>query len=165
LLTNVLRRTIAEIDPELAVSNVQTMQQIERASVGNRRFQLTLVTAFAASSLIVAALGIYGVLAYAVSARTHELAMRMALGAQSSRIVALVIRQGMQPVLFGLVFGIVLALAFGRAISSLLYAVTPTDLSTITTVVMLTLIVAFVASLLPARRAVGTSVLAALRYD
>jgi ABC-type antimicrobial peptide transport system permease subunit len=89
----------------------------------------------------------------------------MALGARPKRIVGLIVRQGMQPVLVGLVLGILAAVAFGRVISSLLYSVTPTDASTIASVVSVTLVAALCAALLPARRAVKTSLLAALRYD
>jgi len=105
------------------------------------------------------------VLAYAVSARHHELAMRMALGARRGRVLALVLRQGMRPVLVGIAAGIVGALALGRTLSSLLFGVAPTDSTTIVTVVVLTLTAALQASILPSRRAAGTSVLRALRYE
>ncbi|HMB73549.1 MAG TPA: FtsX-like permease family protein, partial [Gammaproteobacteria bacterium] len=161
----VLRNAVAELDPDLAVANVQTLQQIEAASVGARRAQLYLVGAFGAASLLIAALGIYSVLAYTVSARRHELALRMALGAGRGNVLAFVLRQGMLPVLVGIVVGIAAAMALGSVLASLLYEVAPTDAATLLTVVAVTLIAALLASLLPARRAAGTSLLNALRYE
>ena len=160
-----VRHAVASLDRELAISNVQTMRQIESTSLGDRRFQLMLVIAFGASSLLIAALGTYSVLAYAVTTRTHELAMRMALGAKPGTVLAMVLRQGMRPVFLGLGLGILAALAFGRLLAGLLYSVTPTDTTTLISVVVVTLTAAFLASLLPARRAARTSLLAALRYE
>lgn len=159
-----LRRIVASVDEELSISNVQTMQQIDSASLGARRFQLRLIGAFAVSSLLIAGIGIYGVLAYVVSARTHELAMRMALGAQRSRIMRLVISQGMRPVVAGLVLGIVAATGIGRAIASLLYVVEPTDTVTLVSVVALTLLAALAAAVLPARKATQPSLLESLQH-
>jgi putative ABC transport system permease protein len=123
------------------------------------------VGAFGLASLLIAALGIYSVLAYAVSARLHELAMRMALGARSSSVFSLVLRQGMRPVLVGILLGVAGAIAAGRMLSSLLFGVAPTDVTTIVTVIAVTLGAALLASVLPARRAAGTSVLRILRYE
>ncbi|HUF73299.1 MAG TPA: ABC transporter permease [Gammaproteobacteria bacterium] len=162
---SILRRAVASLDKDLALSRLQTLEQIESASVGERRFQLYLVGGFGISSLLIAALGIYSVLAYAVSVRHHELAMRMALGARRGRVLALVLRQGMRPVLVGIGLGVVGAIALGRLLSSLLFGVAPTDATTIATVVAVTLTTALLASVLPARRAAGTSVLRALRYE
>lgn len=160
-----VRNAVASLDRELAISNVETMRQIESASVGDRRFQLMLVIAFGVSALLIAALGTYSVLAYAVTTRTHELAMRMALGARRGTVLAMVLRQGMRPVFLGVGFGIFAALAFGRLLAGLLYSVTPTDPTTLISVVVVTLTAAFLASLLPAHRAARTSLLAALRYE
>jgi hypothetical protein len=162
---SILRRAVAALDPDLAISRVQTMEQIEHASVGSRRFQLYLVGAFGAASLLIAVIGIYSVLAYAVSARRHELAMRIALGASRSNVFSLVLGQGMRPVLFGIALGLAGAAALGRLLSSLLFGVTSTDPTTITVVVMVTCLAALLASILPARKATGTSVLAVLRYE
>jgi putative ABC transport system permease protein len=162
---SILRRAVASLDKEVAISRLQTMDQIESASVGERRFQLYLVGTFGVASLLIAALGIYSVLAYAVSARLHELAMRMALGARSSSVFSLVLKQGMRPVLVGILLGVAGAIAAGRMLSSLLFGVSPTDATTIVTVVAVTLGAALLASVLPARRAAGTSVLRILRYE
>jgi predicted permease len=162
---SILRRAVASLDPDLAISRLQTMEQIEDASVGGRRFQLYLVGAFGVASLLIAVLGIYSVLAYAVSARHHELAMRIALGASRSDVFSLVLGQGMRPVLVGIGLGLAGAIALGRMLSSLLFGVAPNDATTIAVVVAVTCVAAFVASLLPARRATGTSVLAVLRYE
>ena len=162
---SILRRAVATLDKDLALSRLQTLEQIESASVGERRFQLYLVGGFGISSLLIAALGVYSVLAYAVSVRHHELALRMALGARRGRVLSLVLRQGMRPVLVGIGLGVVGAIALGRLLSSLLFGVAPTDATTIATVVAVTLTTALLASVLPARRAAGTSVLRALRYE
>jgi putative ABC transport system permease protein len=160
-----LRNAVASLDKELAISKVETMSQIEGTSLGARRLQLVLVVGFGAASLLIAALGTYGVLAYAVAARTRELALRMALGARQATVLALVLRQGMQPVLLGLVLGIGAALAFGRLLANLLYAVAPTDTKTLVVVTAVTLTATVFASLLPARRAARTSLLEALRNE
>jgi putative ABC transport system permease protein len=161
----VLRNVIRSIDPTLAVSDVRTMRQIESASLGERRFQLRLVAAFGAAALVIAALGIYGVLAYTVASRTQELAIRLALGARESSVRSLVMWHGMRPVLVGLALGVPLALVLGRFISSLLFAVTPSDPATLASVVAVTLVAALLASWIPARRAARTSPMTALRYE
>jgi ABC-type antimicrobial peptide transport system permease subunit len=162
---SVIREAVAAIDRDIAVANLQTLEQIESASVGERRLQLYLVAAFGIASLIIAALGIYSVLAYATSTRSHELAMRMALGAARTNVLLLVLCQGMQPVLIGVAFGLTAAIAFGRMLESLLFEVSPTDTLTLATVVAVTLIAAVLASVLPARRAARTPLLSALRYE
>ena len=160
-----LRNAVASLDAGLAVSKVRPMSDIEDASLGARRFQLVLVAVFAIGSLLIAALGTYSVLSYAVAARTHEFAMRMALGAGRANVLALVLRQGMAPVLLGLVLGIAAALALGRLLANLYFSVVPSDAATLATVTAVTLAVALLASLLPARRAARTSLLDALRYE
>jgi predicted permease len=165
MAVGVLRDAVASLDPELALSDVRTMRQIERASLGERRLQLWLVVAFGAASLLIAAVGTYSVLAYTVASRTNELAIRLALGARPSAVRAMVLRQGMRPILVGLAAGVVTAVILGRFLSSLLYSVTPRDPATLTTVVAVTLVAALLASWLPARRAARTSLQDALRYE
>lgn len=165
LAAGVLRAVVRSLDSALAVSDVRTMQQIESASLGERRFQLTLVAAFGAAALVIAALGTYGVLAYTVASRTQELAIRLALGAHEFAVRSLVMRHGMRPVLVGLALGIAFAFVLGRLISSLLFSVTPSDPTTLSSVAAVTLGAAFLASWIPARRAARTSPVAALRYE
>ena len=161
----VLRAAIAELDDGIAISDIRTMQQIERAAVGERRVQLYLVGAFGLASLLIAALGIYSVLAYSVSARRHELALRMTLGADRGSVQALVLRQGMKPVLIGIVLGVTAAMVLGSVIASLLFDVATNDSTTLLSVIGITFITAILASLIPARRAASTSLLTALRYE
>jgi putative ABC transport system permease protein len=162
---SILRRAVKSLDPDLAISRLQTMEQIESASVRSRRFQLYLVGSFGLASLLIAALGIYSVLAYAVSARHHELAMRMALGAHRRSVLSFVLKQGLRPVLAGIGLGLIGAIALGRMLSGFLYGVAPTDATTFAVVVAVTLLAAVLASVFPARRAVRTSVLTVLRYE
>src|SRR5205823_11794432 len=118
----------------LPIPAVRTMEELVDGSVAQRRFQVTLMVAFAASALLVACLGIYGVVSYSVARRRNEIGIRMALGAPRSQLLGLVIRQGMAPVAVGLVGGVVVALFLGRAIRSLLFGVRPTDPLTIAAV-------------------------------
>src|SRR4030095_9494681 len=109
------------------VHEVATMQQLVAASVATRRFNMVLVVIFSALALVVAAVGIYGVMSYTVTARTHEIGIRMALGARAVSVLSLVIKDGMKLALAGLAIGIAVALALTRLIRTLLFDVTPTD--------------------------------------
>jgi putative ABC transport system permease protein len=160
-----LRGAVASLDRDLPLANVQTMREIEGAVLGERRFQLMVMAAFAAASLLLAAIGTYSVLAYAVARRTHEIAIRLALGASPARVRAMIVRQGIRPVLLGLGLGMAGALASGRILSGLLYGVTPTDPATFAAVVAVMLAAAVLACWIPARRVVGTSLLGALRDE
>jgi ABC-type antimicrobial peptide transport system permease subunit len=141
------------------------MKDVVDGSLGQRRFQLTLMGAFAACALLVASLGIYGVVSYSVARRRNEIGIRMALGAQRSEMLALVIRQGMTPVVLGLTAGVVLALFLGRAIRGLLFGIQPTNLLTIAGVTAVLFVIGTVACFIPARRAAGTDAVAALRFE
>ena len=134
-------------------------------SVTQRRFQLQLMMIFAASALLVASLGIYGVVAYSVARRRNEIGIRMALGAKRSQMLALVIRQGMGPVVLGLAAGVAVALLLGRVIRGLLFEVQTADPVTIAVVVLSLLLIGALACLIPARRAAGTNPVTALRFD
>ena len=136
-----------------------------RESLAQRRFQMLLVSAFAGTALLLAALGIYGVVSYSVTRRRNEMGVRMALGAEARNLYAMVIRQAMTPVVLGLVVGIAGALAIGRVLVSLLYEVGPRDPAVIVGVAGVLLAVALAACFFPARRAAGASPLEAIRYE
>ena len=159
-----VRSTVASLDRELAVSKVRTMSEIESASLGERRFQLILAIAFGAASLLIAALGTYSVVAYDVARRAHDIAMRMALGADGQRVIVTVLKQGMRPVAFGVIAGVAGALLLGRYFTGLLFGVSPWDPITLATVAGVSLVAALLASWLPARRAARTSPLETLRH-
>jgi predicted permease len=160
-----LRSVLRNEDPQLPIRDVLTMEQIVDRSVAQRRFQATLVIAFAASALLVASLGIYGVVSYSVARRRNEIGIRMALGARRSQLLRLVVRQGMLPVVLGLAAGLTAALFLGRTIRGLLFEVQPHDPLTIGAVTVVLLAVGVLACLIPARRAVGTDAVAALRFE
>jgi ABC-type antimicrobial peptide transport system permease subunit len=160
-----LRAALSSEDPQLPIRDIQTMEEIIDGSVAQRRFQAMLVIAFAASALLVASLGIYGVVSYSVARRRNEIGIRMALGAQRSQLLRLVIRQGMTPVMLGLAGGLTGALVLGRMIRGLLFEVQPGDPLTIAGVIIVLLAVGVLACLFPAQRAAGTDVVAALRFE
>jgi predicted permease len=160
-----VRAALHAVNPEFAVGQAMTMEEIVESSVNGRRFQMNLVVAFAAFALVLASLGIYGVLSFSVARRTPELGIRLALGARASALGAMVVRQGMVPVLGGLAAGLIGAIAAGRAVSSELYGVPPNDLPTFAAVAILLLLVGLCASWLPARRAMRTDPLKALRFE
>lgn len=160
-----LRAALRSEDPQLPIQTIRTMQEVVDGSVAQRRFQLTLVVVFAASALLVASLGIYGVVSYWVARRRNEIGIRLALGAQRSRLLALIVCQGMAPVVFGLAAGLAAALFLGRAIRGLLFGIQPTDPSTIAGVTVVLLVVGALACFIPARRATGTDAVAALRLE
>lgn len=161
----VLRRAVAKLDSAVPISHIETSGHALSDSVAQRRFQMLLVGGFAISALLVAALGIFGVLAGVVSARRNEIGIRMALGASRVGVVALVIRQGMMPVLAGLLAGIAVALGFSSAIGKLLYQVRPADPLTFAAVTLLLGGVAVLACWIPARRAARVDPMEALRYE
>ncbi|HTR38560.1 MAG TPA: ABC transporter permease [Bryobacteraceae bacterium] len=164
-VTGAIRGAIHRIDPELPVPQFQTMEQILDDSVAQQRFQMSLILLFAAAALLLASLGIYGVVSYSVTLRTNEMGIRMALGAQGADVLRMVLRQSMAPVAFGLAGGFVVWLAAGRLLASLLYGVTPLDLLTIGIAMSTLAAVAALASFIPARRAVRVDPSTALRYE
>jgi putative ABC transport system permease protein len=148
-----VRREILAIDPEQAAFNVATMDQVLAESISLRRISMFLLAGFAALALLLAAIGIYGVLAQAVVQRTHEIGIRMALGAQIRDILTLILGHGMTLAALGISAGIVGALGVTRLIANLLFGVAATDPSTFAAIAALLGAVAFVACYLPARRA------------
>jgi predicted permease len=160
-----LRQTVLNVDSDMPVSQIQTMDEVVSESVSSRRFQALLTVLFGASALGLAVFGIYGVVAYGVVRRRSELGIRMALGARAGDIFQSVVSQGMLPVWFGLAAGILGALAFGRAIASLLYGVSAYDPATIVVVCCVLLGAALLACAGPALRAARSDPLQAIRYE
>jgi len=160
-----IRRTVAAIDPEQPVSDMRSMDQRLSASLASRRFNMLLLLLFAGIALALSAIGIYGVVAYAVTERTHELGVRLALGAQRRDVVRMVVGRGLALATIGAFVGAAAALPVTRLMSGLLYGVTPTDPVTFAAVALLLLLVASAASWLPARRAVRVDPVTALRAE
>ncbi len=159
------REAIRSLDPRLAVSEVRTLEEVIGASVSRQRFTMLLLAIFAAIALVLAAVGVYGVMSYWVSERTREIGIRMALGATQRQVTALVVREGLVPVLAGVAAGGVVALSLAGVMRGLLYGVAPRDPVTFVGVGVALVAVSVAASWLPARRAALLPPVEALRYD
>jgi ABC-type antimicrobial peptide transport system permease subunit len=160
-----LRRELQRFAPDLDLSGLQTMRQALSASLAPQRFLLVLVGAFALCALILAALGIYGVMSHLVTLRTREIGIRLALGATRREVMAWVLRRGATLTLTGLAIGFGLALAVTRLIASVLYQTSPTDPLTFTCVPWVLGASALLACWIPARRAARVDPMIALRHD
>ena len=160
-----VQQQIAALDPELPVSQVRTMRQIVGDSLGNLSFVAILVLAFAVLSLVLAAVGLYGVLAYLMTQRTRELGIRLALGAQREQVLRLMLFDGLRPALFGLGWGIAASLAATSIIQSMLSGTTPLDPMVFAGVATMLTGVATLACLIPAWRASRLDPLRALRAE
>lgn len=160
-----LRRAIWSEDRNAPITDVETMDQIVSSSVAQPRFQALLLGSFGALGLILAMVGIYGVISYGVTQRTREIGLRMALGAHPSHVLRMVIREGMLLAGAGIVAGIGGALALGRVLQSLLFEIRPTDPATFVGVAMLLALVTLAACWIPARRAMKVDPMVALRYE
>jgi len=162
-MTQTLRSAIAEIDPLLALQQIQPMNDVISNIEAPRRFNTTLITAFAAGALLLSIIGIYAVVAFSVSLRTQEIAIRMALGAQRSAIARLVLISGAKTALIGCGLGVLGSLAVSRMISSFLFNVSATDPLVYIAAVVIMMLIALLASALPARRAASADPVNALR--
>jgi putative ABC transport system permease protein len=164
-LAHAVRDRIWAIDKNQPILNVQSMEQLLWQSVAEPRSYTMLLGLFAAMALVIAAAGIYGICAYSVVRRTHEIGIRLAVGATPGEILRLLLRNGMTLILVGLGAGVLGSLAMGRVISGLLFGVTPTDASIFTGVLVLFALVSFAATYVPARRAMRIDPTIAFRYE
>jgi predicted permease len=160
-----VREQVQALDPTLPVFGAQTLSATVSESLSQRRFSMEMVGAFALTALLLATLGIYGVISYLVSERTHEIGIRLALGAQRSNILRIILHQGMTLALAGALVGLVCALIVSHLMASLLYGVRPSDPLTFAGIAFLFLAVALFACYLPARRAMRIDPMIALRYE
>jgi putative ABC transport system permease protein len=164
-LAPAVRSQIWSIDKDQPVGDVRTMEDRIAGYAAGRRFYTLLLGIFAALAVALAGVGIYGVISYSVSERRHELGIRMALGAQRTDILNLVVGQGFKLTLVGVMVGVAGAFTLGRFLSGLLYGVKPTDPLTFATVSLILTVVALLASYIPARRATKVDPMEALRYE
>lgn len=161
----VIRATMAKVSGDEVIHGVQTMDDIVAQSLADRKFSMILLGVFAILALILSSIGIYGVISYLVGQRTHEIGIRMALGAQQSDVLKLVLGQGMRMALIGVGVGLAAAIGLTRLMSKMLFSVSATDPITLIGVSVLLTIVALLACYIPARRAMRTDPIVALRYE
>ena len=164
-LNSELKRAVHEVDKDLFIPKLEPMTTFLSTQLAQPRFNMMLLAVFAGVALILAAIGIYGVIAYSVTQRTREIGIRMALGAQRTQMLGMVLRQSMTLVIIGIVIGFLVALAATRVMATLLYGVGANDLSTYAVVIFLLGGAAFLASYIPARRAMKVDPMVALRYE
>ena len=164
-LADEVKQAVQELDANLPVNEIRSVEAVVAESIAQPRFYMLLLGVFAAVALILAAIGIFGVMSYMVSQRTREIGIRMALGAQGGSVVSMVVRQAMLLAGAGLIVGLVAALALSRTLTTLLFDMSPTDPVTFATVIGVLAAVAFLASYLPARRAASVDPIEALRAE
>jgi putative ABC transport system permease protein len=164
-MAGAVKQQVWKIDPQLPLTKVETMDEVASGSFAARRFNMSLLVIFAGLALVLAAVGIYGVMSYAVTQRTQEIGIRMALGARAVDVLRLIIRNGMTLISIGVVLGLAGAFALTRLLATLLFGVGPTDKLTFATVCAVLIFVALLACYIPARRATKVDPLVALRYE
>jgi putative ABC transport system permease protein len=164
-ITPAARNVISALDPEQPVADARTMESLIGTSVARARFNTLLLAVFAIVALLLAGVGIYGVMAYSVEQRTREIGVRMALGARAADALWLVVRRGMALALAGVAIGVAASFALTRLIKALLFDVSATDPLTFAGIPLLLAIVALLACLIPARRAAKVDPMVALRYE
>ena len=164
-LTPAIREKVRQIDPELPIANVKTLEDRVDVAMGESRFRTTLITLFAVVALVLACIGVYGVISYSVTRRTHEFGVRVALGAQQADVMKMVLRQGLVFAVVGVTLGLAGASALTRLFSTLLFRVSANDPLTFASVAAVIIAVAFIACYIPARRATKVDPLVALRNE
>src|SRR5579864_1662125 len=164
-LISAIRGAVASIDKNQPIFAISTMNQLVRDSVATRRVTLVLLGLFSALALVLAAIGIYGVISYSVAQRTHEIGIRMALGAQHKDVLRMILRQGVKIAVAGVAIGVVVSLGLTQLMSSLLFSVSAADPLTFAGVAVLLVLVAMLACYIPARRALRVDPMVALRYE
>jgi putative ABC transport system permease protein len=165
LLSGAIKSIVQGLDKDVPVSKIETMEEVVADSVAQPRFLMLLLAIFGAVAMMLAAIGVYGMISYSVSRRSHEIGIRMALGAQARSILKLVVSQGMVLALIGMALGLALALALTRIITSLLFEVSATDAQTFIGISILLLMVTLMAILIPARRALSVDPIVTLKYE
>jgi putative ABC transport system permease protein len=160
-----IRRAVHQVDPAVVVQQPQTLEDLMYESVAQPRFRTILLTTFAGMALLLAAIGIYGVIAYSVAQRSNEIGVRMALGAGRDDVVRMVVEEGMRLTVFGLAIGVVAAIGLTRFLAEMLYGVRTTDVPTFIATAALLLIVALAACTHPAWRAARVDPITTLRRD
>jgi putative ABC transport system permease protein len=164
-LTSAIHAAVHAVDKDQAIADLETLEEIKTGTVASDRMQTMLLAIFAALALLLAAIGIYGVIGYSVTQRTHELGIRAALGANRGNLLSMVIRRGMRLTLMGLGIGLAGALALTRLLGSLLFGISPRDPLTLVVVAAVLSTVALLACYIPARRAAAVDPMVALRYE
>jgi predicted permease len=165
MMADAMRKAVWSVDPEVPLPTVQMFGGVVEDSVANRRFEMQLMLLFAVSALLLAGLGVYGVVAYSVAQREREIGLRLALGAQRKNIYSLVLHDGLAPVLLGAIAGIAVTFAMHRVMSSVLFAVSPYDSAWSFGAVGILAAMGTIACLLPARRAAAVDPMQALRRE
>jgi putative ABC transport system permease protein len=156
---------VKSVDPDQPIYNIRTMHEIRAESVASERLNLTLLSIFAGIALVLAIVGIYGVMSYTVTQRTHEIGIRMAIGAQPRDVFRMVIGQGMTLALIGVGIGLIGAFALTRLMASMLFDIAPTDPVTFAVIAVLLTTVALLACFIPGRRATKVDPVISLRYE
>lgn len=164
-LAAAIANEVHALEPDAPVYDVSSMQDRLSQSLARQRFSMLMLGAFAAFALVLAAVGVYGVMSYLVTQGTRDIAIRIALGAQESNILRLVVRQGMTLAAFGIAAGLAGALALTRVMSTLLFGISATDALTFAAVPTLLAVIALLACYIPARRAIRVDPMVALRYE
>jgi len=164
-LAATVRRTILAVDPEQPISAIRTMESAMSTAIERQRFTVLLMTLFAALGVLLAAVGTYGVISYIVAQGTHEIGIRMSLGAERHDVLKVIILKGLRPALAGVISGVAGALILTRFLSTELYGVSPRDPVTLAEVAVAVIAVTFAACYVPARRATKVDPMVALRHE